>query len=166
MCTDTTTPNQEQESGYRDQLRFRTKRLSQRREIKREEVFMKLALAALLLVTPVASAEEWKRELSNYNDPAFNQQAGYSTERRCVRQEYREEYIPGTANSPGYVRSWHEQVEIPCSNHRHSYRRSTIIERDSNDCTDGKVAGGILGGAAGAALSQGDGRWWRRGRLG
>ena len=50
---------------------------------------MKLALAALLLVTPVASAEEWKRELSNYNDPAFNQQAGYSTERKCVRQEYR-----------------------------------------------------------------------------
>ena len=115
---------------------------------------MKLALAALLLVTPVASAEEWKRELNDYRS-----QAGYSTERKCVRQEYREEYTPGTANSPGYVRSWHEQVEIPCSGVTR-YRRSTIIERDSNDCSDGKIAGGLLGGAAGAALSQGDGRWW------
>ena len=31
---------------------------------------------------------------------------------------------------------------------------------DENDCTDGKVAGAILGGGIGAALSQDEGRWW------
>ena len=40
------------------------------------------------------------------------------------------------------------------------YKRQVYEEVDNNDCTDGKIAGGILGGAAGAALSRGDGRWW------
>ena len=31
-------------------------------------------------------------------------------------------------------------------------------KRDNNDCTDGKIAGGILGG--GKALSRDEGRWW------
>ena len=35
-----------------------------------------------------------------------------------------------------------------------------MVEYDDNDCTDGKVAGAILGGGLGAAMSKGDGRWW------
>ncbi len=31
---------------------------------------------------------------------------------------------------------------------------------DDNDCTDGKIAGALIGGGAGAAMSRGDGRWW------
>ena len=34
------------------------------------------------------------------------------------------------------------------------------MQHDNNDCTDGKVAGAILGGGAAAAMSRGDGRWW------
>ena len=114
---------------------------------------MKIALAALLALTPVSAlADEY--------------QAGYSSSKSCYRSEYREEYVPGTEDSPGYVRSWKETIEFPCERNRATITRPTrtVVERhyevDDNDCTDGKIAGGILGGAAGAALSRGDGRWW------
>jgi len=110
-----------------------------------------LAAALLLSSTPVV-ADEY--------------QAGYSSSKTCYRSEYREEYIPGTETDPGYVRSWKETVEFPCDRNSSTIitPRRTVVERhyevDDNDCTDGKIAGGILGGAAGAALSRGDGRWW------
>ena len=114
---------------------------------------MKIALAALLALTPVSTlADEY--------------QPGYSSSKSCYRSEYREEYVPGTEDSPGYVRSWKETIEFPCERNRATITRPirTVVENhyevDDNDCTDGKIAGGILGGAAGAALSRGDGRWW------
>ena len=113
---------------------------------------MKILLASLIAVTPVAAvADEY--------------QEGYSTSRNCFNTEYREEYIPGTADNPGYVQSYHETIEIPCKHSADSlrnggYTRKTTIEYDNNDCTDGKIAGGLVGGGLGAAISKGDGRWW------
>ena len=113
---------------------------------------MKILLASLIAVTPVAAlADEY--------------QPGYSASRNCFKTEYREEYIPGTADSPGYVQSFHETIEVPCKHSRDSlrsggYTRKTTIEYDNNDCTDGKIAGGLVGGGLGAAISRGDGRWW------
>tara|TARA_B100001996_G_scaffold349798_1_gene308742 strand:- start:197 stop:598 length:402 start_codon:yes stop_codon:yes gene_type:complete len=114
---------------------------------------MKILLASLIAVTPVAAL-------------ADDYQPGYSSSKSCYRSEYREEYVPGTEDSPGYVRSWKETIEFPCETNKATIRRPTrtVVENhyevDHNDCTDGKIAGGILGGAAGAALSRGDGRWW------
>ena len=113
---------------------------------------MKIALATLLALTPISAL-------------ADDYQAGYSTSRNCFKTEYREEYIPGTAESPGYVQSFHETIEVPCKHSQESlrrggYTRKTTIEFDNNDCTDGKIAGGLLGGGLGAALSRDDGRWW------
>ena len=113
---------------------------------------MKIALATLLALTPISAL-------------ADDYQAGYSTSRNCFKTEYREEYIPGTAESPGYVQSFHETIEVPCKHsaeslRRGGYTRKTTIEYDSNDCSDGKIAGGLLGGGLGAALSRDDGRWW------
>ena len=71
----------------------------------------------------------------------------------CTRTEYREEYIPGTKASPGYVRNYEIDVEIPCNGGR-------AKKIDDNDCKDGKIAGLLLGGGAGAAMSRDDGRWW------
>ena len=71
----------------------------------------------------------------------------------CTRTEYREEYIPGTKSRPGYVRNYEIAVEIPCHMEKAEHR-------DDNDCTDGKIAGALLGGGAGAAMSRGKGRWW------
>ena len=113
---------------------------------------MKLVIAAALLLGSVPThANEY--------------QAGYSSSRNCFKTEYREEYIPGTADSPGYVQSFHETIEVPCRYNEDSLRnggstRKTTIEYDNNDCTDGKVAGAVLGGGLGAAISRGDGRWW------
>ena len=66
----------------------------------------------------------------------------------CTRTEYREEYIPGTKSSPGYVINYEVDVEIPCGG-----------EKD-DDCTDGKIAGALLGGGIGGAVSRKQGRWW------
>ena len=122
---------------------------------------MKIALATLLALTPVSAL-------------ADDYQAGYSTSRNCFKTEYREEYIPGTEDNPGYVKSWKDTIEVPCDDHpnvgwertyprssdRPYYRRHVTVYEDTNDCSDGKIAGGLLGGGLGAAISQGDGRWW------
>tara|TARA_A200000159_G_scaffold102413_1_gene95237 strand:- start:306 stop:686 length:381 start_codon:yes stop_codon:yes gene_type:complete len=92
--------------------------------------------------------------------PAFaDQRAGYSEDRTCYKTEYREEYVPGTLESPGYIRTFNETVEVPCRDGG-GYTRRQTIEYDTNDCSDGKIAGGLLGGGAAAAMSRGDGRWW------
>ena len=113
---------------------------------------MKTLLATLFLLssTPVL-ADEY--------------QEGYSTSRNCFKTEYREEYIPGTAENPGYVKSLDETIEVPFRSADDSlrtggYTRKTTIEFDNNDCSDGKIAGGLVGGGLGAAISRGDGRWW------
>ena len=113
---------------------------------------MKILLASLIALTPVSAvADEYQR--------------GYSASRNCFKTEYREEYIPGTVDNPGYVRAWNETTEVPCKGDSNSltrggYTKKTTIEYDNNDCSDGKIAGALLGGGAGAAMSQGDGRWW------
>ena len=45
-------------------------------------------------------------------------QHGYSSERSWFKNEYREEYVPGTRSSPGYIRSFEETVEVPCNQNR------------------------------------------------
>ena len=37
----------------------------------------------------------------------------------CTRKEYREEYIPGTQSSPGYVKNYVVDIEIPCGVSKH-----------------------------------------------
>ena len=114
---------------------------------------MKILLASILALTPMSAV-------------AGEYQEGYSSSRTCFREEYREEYVPGTVDNPGYVRSWKETVEFPCKRYHRSDepRESKVIrtyeEYDTNDCGDGKIAGGLLGGGLAAAISRGDGRWW------
>ena len=115
----------------------------------------------ILLVSAIA--------LGSFN-PAFahhkEYQEGYSETTVCYKEQYREEYVPGTADSPGYIKSWTDTIEYPCKRTRvertpdNIHRTRTYEEYDENDCSDGKIAGGLLGGGLGAALSRGDGRWW------
>ena len=113
---------------------------------------MKVLLASLLALTPVSASAEY-----------VDSRSGYAHTQKCYRSEYREEYIPGSEDNPGYVKSWKETIEYPC-NEPDTRTRRLVIERvqevDDNDCTDGKGAGAILGGGIGAALSQDEGRWW------
>ena len=110
---------------------------------------MKLLLASLIALTPVsASADDviqWE-----------------TTSKTCYRETYREEYVPGTREDPGFIRTFNELIEIPCRSKISDpiIKRETVVEYDDNDCTDGKVAGAVLGGGLGAAVSRGEGRWW------
>ncbi len=75
---------------------------------------MKIALAVLMALTPVSAvADEYQR--------------GYSASRTCYKSEYREEYVPGTADNPGYIKSWNETIEVPCRDRRTS--SGTTIHR-------------------------------------
>ena len=113
---------------------------------------MKVLLASLLALTPVSASAEY-----------VDSRSGYAHTQKCYRSEYREEYIPGSEDNPGYVKSWKETIEYPCNTPDRGTRRQVIerqYEVDDNDCTDGNVAGAILGGGVGAALSRDEGRWW------
>jgi len=106
-----------------------------------------LALVALSAVT--------------FNVPALAySQRGYSEQ--CFREVYREEYIPGTRNSPGRVRRWTENVEVPCRAPQREYypepqARPQQAPVDDNSCIEGAILGGLAGGAGGAALSRNEG---------
>ena len=110
-------------------------------------------LSTLLLAPTVALAE-------HTYDP------GGSSSRKCFKSEYKEEYIPGTEDNPGYVRSSKETVEVACDPddvvEGKTYQRTvTVYENvDTNDCSDGTVAGALLGGGLAGFGSRGKDRWW------
>ena len=85
--------------------------------------------------------------------PALQVKATTPKSVTCTRTEYREEYIPGTKSNPGYVKSYEVDVEIPCGG-------SKAEKMNDDDCTDGKIAGALLGGGVGGAMSRKEGRWW------
>ncbi len=117
-------------------------------------------LGAILL----SASPTFASQVRGYS-PSYSQE-GYSETTTCFKEQYREEYVPGTKDSPGYIKSWTDTIEYPCK--RTKVRRTpdninrtrTYEEYDTNDCTDGKIAGALLGGGAAAAMSRGDGRWW------
>jgi hypothetical protein len=127
---------------------------------------MKLALAALLLFASAVPAEA---KPGRYN--RYESNSGWAEERTCFRKEYREEYVPGTAKNPGYVRKYYKKIRIYCEgpqfvpyreNRRpyHEEAHPNVGKVDENSCIEGSVLGGIAGGGLGAALSRGDGRLW------
>lgn len=110
---------------------------------------MKILLATILAVsvtTPALAGES---------------QPGYSKSRTCTRNEYREEYVPGTRSNPGYVRSWNETVDVPCdSTGSSTVRHAQPQEIDNNDCSEGSLIGGLLGAGLATSGSRGKDRWW------
>ena len=88
-------------------------------------------------------------------------QRGYSEQ--CFEEVYREEYIPGTRNSPGRVRRWTENVEVACQRPQQTspqpQARPQPAPVDDNSCIEGAILGGLGGGAAGAALSRDEGNF-------
>ena len=123
---------------------------------------MKIVLATLMTLSALPVSAESIGDRSNRQ--AYSSQRGWAQEEKCYRNEYREEYVPGTSRSPGYVKSYKQRVKVPCENyhhpdvgHTHGRKNANV---DDNSCIEGSVLGGILGGGAGAAASRGDGRLW------
>ena len=120
---------------------------------------MKKLLSLLLLLpvgcTPAVAAEVW--------EDGTMRQSGYSKSRNCYKSEYKEEYVPGTEFDPGYVKSTKETVEVPCTpgdTAGSKVIRRTVVEYDTNDCSDGTIAGALLGGGLAGFGSRGKDRWW------
>ena len=63
----------------------------------------------LALLTPTVA-------LANPAMHSVGRSSGFAEEEICYRFEYREEYVPGTSVSPGYVTKNREKVEVPCTN--------------------------------------------------
>ncbi len=131
--------------------------------------FQTLLLTSVLLAPLAAQAGEY--------------QPGYSVEHSCFRSEYREEYVPGTASSPGYVKSYKDRIEVPCgpprwrtmrSNYHYRpyrhYKRSHpwvtqgnhfTYKQSSRSCSSARATtGGLIGGGLAAALSKKDAYGW------
>ena len=110
-------------------------------------------------------------------------QRGYTTQRSCYKEIYREEYIPGTRSSQGYVKSFTDKVEVPCSpftqvhlqrsipNYNYSrtstrYYQPTTTHRvsrsnsSSSACRSSRATGGVFGGGLAAAVSKKDAWGW------
>ena len=62
-----------------------------------------LVLTAMLLSPMAAMAD------------GYHHQRGYTTQRTCYKEIYREEYLSGNRRSKGYVKSYLDKVEVPCS---------------------------------------------------
>ena len=128
---------------------------------------MKIGLIALLLLSsvPPSNAHESRR--------------GYTTQRSCYKETYREEYVAGTRKSQGYVKSFLDRVEVPCSplakvHHsiptfnysRTRYYQPTTTYKisransSSSACRSSRATGGLLGGGLAAALSKKDAYAW------
>jgi len=45
----------------------------------------------------------------------YHHQRGYTTQRTCYKEVYREDYISGNIRSKGYVKSYLDKVQVPCS---------------------------------------------------
>ena len=130
---------------------------------------MKVELVALLLLSSVP-----------VNAP--ESQRGYTTKRTCYKETYREEYVPGTRESKGYVNSFLDKVKVPCTplanvhHHHHpitSYKysrtgyyqptttyRVSSSNSSSSACKSSRATGGVLGGGLAAAVSKKDAWGW------
>jgi len=151
---------------------------------------MKLALAALLLFSALPADAKPGRFERIQRVQNVESQSGWSQEEQCIKTVYREEYVPGTMNSPGYITTFKDKVVVPCQGHNvaspissgdeishypgtrrryyHDGSYSTYYpnryERsapvDNNDCSGGTAVGALLGGGLAGFGSRGKDRWW------
>ena len=114
---------------------------------------MKLALATLIAFGSISSAALADDHRNNYRSTGM-----------CSTSEYREEYVPGNKNSPGYVKIWNEAVQVPCTTTPRATARPTMgqqpLSTDTNDCSQGSLIGGLLGAGLATTGSRGRDSWW------
>ncbi len=129
---------------------------------------MKIFIATLILSSslPVNAYESIG---DNSSLEAYESQKGYAYENKCFRYEYRERYVPGNSMSPGYVRTYHEKVSIPCNSDRkasnHYYHKkepktSYVKYKPAPKCIGSTTLGGLIGGGVAASLSKSDAYGW------
>jgi len=114
---------------------------------------MKIALITLLSLTPTAALAE-----------QTEYRPGGMSEETCFKYEYREEYVPGTSETPGYVKSYSDKIEVPCRRRNTTTfmppQEQSVGPVDDNSCVEGSIIGGIIGGGLGGVLATKDNWIW------
>jgi len=78
-----------------------------------------------------------------------------SRSRRCYKEIYEEEYIPGDIYRNGYVRRNRRTIQVPCGGNRHRHTHHSSSRRNDS-CVEGALVGSILGGVIGGFSSDND----------
>ena len=129
---------------------------------------MKKSIAAILLLASLpinAHQKVYDYETSE----TYTSQKGYAFEEKCFRYEYREDYIPGTSTSPGFVKSYKEKVSVPCQTKNNAFnnfqydtspKTEYVNYMDSQKCNSSTTLGGLIGGGIAASLSKKDAYGW------
>ena len=65
---------------------------------------IQLFIPAAMLLFPMAAMAD-----------GYYPQRGFTTQRTCYKEIYREEYVSGNRRSKGYVKSDLDKIELPCS---------------------------------------------------
>ena len=128
---------------------------------------MKTFISALFLCSsfPVIAYES-NENRTHYK--AYESREGYAYENKCFRYEYKETYIPGNSVSPGYVKSYHEKVSVPCNSNSKALNQyykakpqtSYVKYKPAPKCVGSKTLGGLIGGGIAASLSKRDAYGW------
>ena len=85
----------------------------------------------------------------------------YSTKRvNCTRFEYKEKYIPGNKENPGYVVSDVKKIIIPCDSTISPSKTIKTKNFKQKNCAGKKTVGSLIGGGIAAALSATDAYGW------
>ena len=120
----------------------------------------------------------------------YHHQRGYTTQRTCYKEIYREEYVAGTRSSKVYMKSYLDKVEVPCSSliwnppvrkyrHHHNHvryfthtycrysrpsRHQVLVSRSyrtsGGTYSGNTTTGGLLGGGLAASISKKDAYAW------
>ena len=128
---------------------------------------MKTSIAAIFIFASLPINAHHRVGYNNQGNYTSHQ--GFAYEEKCFRYEYREDYIPGTSTSPGYVKSYKEKVSLPCDtkdsalNH---YEQSATTKTEyvkyvsPKTCNVSTTLGGLIGGGIAASLSKKDAYSW------
>lgn len=83
---------------------------------------MKLFLSAIALSTLFLASEAKAHKI-------FKHHRHYGTRySRCYKRIYKETYIKGTWDSPGYVKITKKKKEVPCDGHKHIHRYDDYVK--------------------------------------
>ena len=129
---------------------------------------MKKSLTAIILLAsfPINAHQTMN---DNLNNETYTSEKGYAYETKCFRFEYREDYIPGTSISPGFVKSYKEKVSVPCNTKNSAlnhYRDDTNPKTEyvnyvaPKKCNGITTLGGLIGGGLAASISEKDSYGW------
>ena len=73
----------------------------------RKSTLLRLSVLLLSIISP-ALAFEIREPYKKIKDSSIY------LNKKCIRVEQKEEYVPGTYFSPGYVKYWKEHIQIKC----------------------------------------------------